>query len=120
MKCLYVVVFFLVALCGCTAKCNRDKDCELLEYCTLPARACVNRQEAGYRCSRDEQCVSYKCTRDGKCKSLAQRIATGIIVAIAVAALVVLVLCTCVTFCCCRAIKKRKQRNAEATPTAQA
>lgn len=121
MKVIHIVVFFLAAFVGCSeAKCNRDKDCRTLEYCVLPARACVTRLEAGYRCNRDRQCASNRCTGKGKCKSIARRIAGGIIAAIAVAALVLLVIIACVTFCCCRVMKKRKERNAEATPTAQA
>jgi len=115
-----VVLFFLVAFVGCSAKCNRDKDCKTLQFCQSSARTCITRLEAGYRCNRDRQCTSNKCTGKGKCKSIARRIAGGIIAAIAIAALALLIIIGCVTFCCCRVIKKRKQRRDETTPTAQA
>lgn len=120
MKALFVFFFFLVAFSAVSAKCNRDKDCKPLQFCSASARACVSQLEAGYRCNRDKQCASRKCNDKGKCKSVARRIAGGIIAAIAVAALALLVIIACVTFCCCRVIKKRKQRSAETTPTAQA
>lgn len=120
MKALSVIFFFLVAFVACQAKCNRDKDCKTLEYCSSTARACVSKLEAGYGCNRDRQCASRKCNSKGKCKSIAKRIAGGIIAAIAVAALAVLLIIACVAFCCCRVMKKRKQRSSETTPTAQA
>lgn len=82
--------------------CTVDQNCDFDLYCN--ANKCASRLTAGSSCSRNRMCISDKCRTDVKvCKSIARRLATGVIIAIAIGAAVGAVLICLVSYClCCR------------------